>query len=58
MYGVMNTFSEYTYFYRSKNITSYNLLLVFKIDKSFSVSLTVSKEFFYGKFKYNGIFRM
>ena len=46
MYGVMNTFSEYTYFYISKNITSYNLLIVFKIDESFSVSLTLSKEFF------------
>ena len=46
MYGVMNTFSEYTYFYISKNITSHNLLLVFKIDEGFSVSLTLSKEFF------------
>ena len=31
MYGVFNTLSEYTYFYISKNITSYTLLFVFKI---------------------------
>ena len=31
MYGVLNTLSEYTYFYVSKNITSYKFLLVFKI---------------------------
>ena len=30
MYGVMNTLSEYTYFYMPKNITSYTFLLVFK----------------------------
>ena len=34
MYNVLNTLSEYTYFYISKNITSYNFLLVLKIDKS------------------------
>ena len=31
MYSVLNTLTEYTYFYISKNITSYTLLLVFKI---------------------------
>ena len=31
MYSVLNTLSEYTYFYISKNITSYTFLLVFKI---------------------------
>ena len=34
MYSVLNRLSEYTYFYKSKNITSYTFLLVFKIDKS------------------------
>ena len=33
-YSVLNTLSEYTYFYVSKNITSYNFLLVFKIVES------------------------
>ena len=31
MYSVLNTLSEYTNFYISKNIISYNFLLVFKI---------------------------
>ena len=31
MYSVINTISEYTYFYISKNITSYSFFLVFKI---------------------------
>ena len=39
MYGVLNTLSEYTHFYISKNITSYTFLLVFKTSKVFSVSL-------------------
>ena len=30
----MNTLSEYIYFYLSENITSYTLLLVFKIVES------------------------
>ena len=30
-YSVLNTLSEYTYIYISKNITSYTSLLVFKI---------------------------
>ena len=34
MYSVLNTLSEYTYFYISKNITSYTFLLVFKIAES------------------------
>ena len=34
MYSVLNTLTEYTYFYISKNITSYTLLLVFKIVES------------------------
>ena len=34
MYSVLNTLSEYTYFYISKNITSYTFLLVFKIVES------------------------
>ena len=34
MYSVLNTLSEYTYFYISKNITSYTFLLVLKIDES------------------------
>ena len=38
MYSVLNTFSEDTYLYISRNITSYTFLLVFK--KSFlSVSI-------------------
>ena len=31
MYNALNKLSEYKYFYRSKNITSYTFLLVFKI---------------------------
>ena len=34
MYTVLNTLSEYTYFYISKNITSYTFLLGFKIVQS------------------------
>ena len=34
MYSVLNTISEYTYFYISKNIASYTFLLAFKIDDS------------------------
>ena len=34
MRSVLNTISEYTYFYISKNITSYTFLLVFKIVES------------------------
>ena len=42
MYSVWNTLSEYTYFYISKNITSYTFLLVFKIVESLQCILTVS----------------
>ena len=31
MYSVLNTLSEYTCLYISKNITSYTFLLVFKV---------------------------
>ena len=34
MYSVLNTLSEYTYFYISKDITLYTFLLVFKIIES------------------------
>ena len=34
MYSVLNTLSEYTYFYIPKDITSYTFLLVFKIVES------------------------
>ena len=34
VYSVLNTLSEYTYFYISKNITSYTFLLVFKIGQN------------------------
>ena len=34
MYSALNAFSEYTYFYISKNITSYTFLLAFKIAES------------------------
>ena len=34
MYNVLNTLSEYTYFYISKYITSCTFLLVFKIVES------------------------
>ena len=40
MYSALNTFSEYTYFHITKNITSYTFLLVFKVESlAFSVSL-------------------
>ena len=40
MHSVWNTISGYTYFYISKNNTSYALLFVFKIFvQAFSVSL-------------------
>ena len=42
MYSVLNTFSEYRYFYMSKNITSYTFLLVFKIFESLQYILNES----------------
>ena len=44
MYSVFNTLSEYTYFYISKNTTSYTFLLVFKIVEGLKCIL---KSFFY-----------
>ena len=41
MYSVLNTSSEYIYFYVSKNITSFTFLLVFKIAKSFQCILKI-----------------
>ena len=34
MYSVLNTLSEYTYFYISKDITLYTFLLIFKSVES------------------------
>ena len=39
MYSVLNTLSGYTYFYISKNITSYFFACFLKLLKAFSVSL-------------------
>ena len=39
MFSVLNTLSEYTYFYISKSITSYTFCLFLKSSKAFSVSL-------------------
>ena len=39
MYSVLNALSEYTYFYISKNVTSYTFLFVFKIVESFQCIL-------------------
>ena len=41
MYGVLNTLSDYTYFYISKKITSYNFVLVFKIVESLECILNI-----------------
>ena len=42
MYSVLNTLSEYAYFYISKNITSYTFVACFlKSSKALSVSVTV-----------------
>ena len=41
MYSVLNKLSEYTYFYLSKNITSYIFCLFSKSLKAFTVSLRV-----------------
>ena len=45
MYSVLNTLSEYTYFYISKNITSYTFVLVFKIVESLQCILKGKKWF-------------
>ena len=45
MYSVLNTFSEYAYFYisKEKNITSYIFFLVFKIVESLQCILKESR---------------
>ena len=44
MYNVMNTLSEYTYFYISKNITSCTFLLVFKIVENLQCIVNIRSE--------------
>ena len=44
MYSVLNTLSEYTYFYILKNITSYTFLLAFKIVESLQCTLQIGDE--------------
>ena len=44
MYSVLNTLSEYTYFYISKNITSYTFVACFKNRRKPSVYLKISLE--------------
>ena len=39
----MNALSDYTYFYKSKDITSYFLCLFLKLSKIFSVSLRLQE---------------
>ena len=41
MSSVLNKLSEYKYFYISKNITSYTLLVVFKIVESLQCILNL-----------------
>ena len=41
IHSLLNTLSEYTYFYISKNITSYTFLLVFKIVESLQCILKI-----------------
>ena len=45
VYSVLNRFSEYTYFYTSKNITLYTFLLVFKIVKSLQWIFKIQRQF-------------
>ena len=47
MYSVLNTLSEYRYFYISEIITSYTFLLVFKIVESLQCIL--NKNFHKGQ---------
>ena len=47
MYSVLNTLSEYTDFYISKNIISYNLLLVFKTVKNLQCILKLDIGFIF-----------
>ena len=43
MYSLLNTLSKYTYFYISRNITSYTFLLAFKNVKSLQCILNSNK---------------
>ena len=52
MYSALNTLSKYTYFYVSKNITSYTFLLVFKIFKSLQYILKIQQIL--GSYELNG----
>ena len=45
--SVLNTLLKYTYFYISKNITSYTFLLVFKIIESLQYILKIQSLFNY-----------
>ena len=45
MYSVLNTLSEYIYFYISSNIASYNFLFVFKIVESLQCILKIYGEY-------------
>ena len=44
MHSVLNTLSEYTYFYTPKDITSYTVLLVFEIFECLQYILKRKKE--------------
>ena len=46
MYGVLNILSENTYFHISKNIISYNFLLVFEIAESLQCLFNLILKFF------------
>ena len=45
MYSVLNKLREYINFYKSKNINSYNLLLVLKIVKYLQYILKYTNNF-------------
>ena len=47
IHSLLNTLSEYTYFYISKNITSYTFLLVFKIVESLQCILKLNSFFIF-----------
>ena len=44
MYSALNILSEYTYFYISKNITSYTFLLAFEIVKRLQCILNTEEN--------------
>ena len=57
MYSVLNTLSEYTYIYISKNISSYTFWLIFKIVESLQCILNaINSEIL--KMSENEIFRV